>query len=73
MSNPTFTYQDGLNVQSKDLDRWKKKLSAECYCALEAHCEAENAKLTPSEKVDGYRVFRGNDLTGFVLNWSAGE
>jgi len=66
-----FTYRDGLNVQSKDLDRWKKKLSAECYCALEAHCEAELAKLTPAEKVDGYRVFRGNDMTGFVLNWSA--
>ena len=64
-----FTYQDGLNVQDSDLAVWKKKLSAECYCALKARCDAENANMMPTEKVDGFRVFRGQDLTEFVLNW----
>ena len=65
-----FTYQDGLNIQSQDLAKWKKKLNAECFDALRLHCLAFNANQTPSEKVDGLKVFRGQDLTEFVLNWN---
>lgn len=65
----TFTYEDGLSIQAMDLAKWKKKLSAECYCDLEFRCKKANEYLTPSEKVDGLKVFRGQDLTEFVLNW----
>ena len=65
-----FTYQDGLNIQAQDLAEWKKKLNAECYDALRLHCQAVNSNQLPSEKVDGLKVFREEDLTEFVLNWS---
>ena len=64
-----FTYQDGLKIQAQDLAEWKKKLSAECYDALRLHCQARNAHLLQADRRDGSKVFRGDNLTEFVLNW----
>ena len=67
MSRSKFTVEDGMMIQFCDLAKWKTKLNTKCYRALQAECLEQNKLL--SEKDSGFQVFRGEELTKFVLNY----
>jgi murein L,D-transpeptidase YafK len=58
-----FTIQDGLDVQTSDLQRWKKVLNESTYNALKSKCE----EMNKVKMFNGMQVFRGQDLLDFVL------
>lgn len=64
---PQFTIQDGLDLQESHLNQWKRKLNTQTYKALANECFERNKLL--SDKDTGFQVFRGQDLTTFVLNY----
>jgi hypothetical protein len=61
-----FTLEKGLEYQKLDLSFWKIILKRQAYNCLKAHVGMQNLKLNRSS--DGYDVFRGQDLTSYVLN-----
>jgi hypothetical protein len=67
MSNKNFTVNDGLAIQLSNLIQWKTVLNNQTFEALQEKCARENEKL--SENNNGYDVFRGDNLTSFVISY----
>ena len=65
--NETFTLNKALNIQDKDLETWRPKLSEACFEALSEKCKLENLQLRPTS--DPYSVFRGSRMCDFIANW----
>lgn len=64
---PPLTQYDALVIQAEQLAVWRRKLSAECWVALNAWVAGKNLELDPN--ADGDFVVRGYALTEFILNW----
>ena len=60
----TFTVEDGIAVQTKQLAQWKKLLKAKVYRDLEKWATSENHL-----KTSGFFVVRGTDLDNYVANY----
>lgn len=58
------TREEILDIASRQLAEWRKKLNTECFIALRAKCRKEWKK-----KHKPLDIFRGNDMTEFILNW----
>ena len=63
-----FAIQDGIDIQTQQLQEWKLVLLPEVYSALEEYATRKNheAKL-------GYDIVRGTDLISYVRNYSLGH
>jgi hypothetical protein len=61
----TLTLKEGLDIQAKDLARWKTKLTAEVYEDLERYANTDKENWS-----DGFDVKRGNTLSTFIANWN---
>lgn len=61
-----FTVENGLQYQAQDLAEWKTKLNEKCYAALEVECKRKNMEGC---HIDGYSIFRGQDMNSFIKNW----
>lgn len=65
MDELTFTLDKGLEYQKLDLAFWKTVLKRQAYQSLKACVDMKNLKLDKTST--GYDVFRGQDLTTYVL------
>lgn len=63
MSKEEFTVQDGIKVQTGQLEQWAKVLKPEIFESLVIHATAKN-----HEAKDGYQIARGNDLD-MMVHW----
>ena len=64
-----FTLEDGLNVQLKQLNRWKRVLNDTTFRQLHNKCKEENQMLMEqTEKPNGYDVWRGTNMDQFISN-----
>ncbi|MBN1183461.1 MAG: hypothetical protein JXB49_14305 [Bacteroidales bacterium] len=59
-----FTVEDGIKVQTKQLERWAKVLKPEVFEDLRSFAIINNDKAH-----DGYGITRGCDLEYFILNY----
>ena len=55
--------EKGIEIQAKDLKRWKRVLKKKAYIKLVEYATAENDKA-----IDGFGIRRGNTLSVFVSN-----
>lgn len=62
-----FTVQEALEVQSRQLETWKPRLSAACFAALEKRAAHENGKLRDTST--GHDVWRGSQMDDVIHNW----
>ena len=62
-----FSIAAGLQLQADGLNKWRRVLNDETFAALQRECIDCNSKLLIGP-YSGYDVFRGDDLTQFVLN-----
>lgn len=74
---PRFTYIDGLKLQKFQLIEWEKRLTNECYKALELYAYEHNKMLLKhieflgtNDEEQGYMVKRGGALAKFVQHWN---
>jgi hypothetical protein len=65
----SFTIKDALEVQARQLEELKIKLSDAAYAVLEAEVEKRNTNGYKS----AYDVFRGQDMDAFASNWAYSE
>jgi len=77
MESP-FTVEDAIRIQSEHLQQWRVRLNKECYEFLCGKVIEHNAalyqRLVKGEKVDPYKVLRGQDLLSIVYTFKpAGE
>lgn len=63
--NDVFTVQDGIDVQTKQLEQWAKVLKPEIHESLVIHATAKNHLA-----VDGYQIARGGKLD-VMVSWMA--
>lgn len=61
-----FTKEQGLQYQAEFLSALQTVLNENAYAELLAYCAERNRELKETDS--GYEVFRGNDLTTYVLN-----
>jgi hypothetical protein len=61
-----FSQAEGITIQSIQVLEWKFLLRPEFHKYLDENIAKENDKLTSFN--DGYDVFRGTDLDGYVHN-----
>ena len=61
-----FTVEQGMDMQRKHLEKWRLRLSPECYAYLRDRVEYRNSMTDPK---DGYGVCRGTDLDHIISNW----
>lgn len=59
----SFTTQDGINIQTKQLLEWKSILKEECYWKLEEWATKNNNKAE-----NGYNITRGTELDNWIAN-----
>lgn len=67
-----FTFDNGLDVQYKQLLGWKNILKESMFERLQAQIDKENEStrcaIVPTDFNNGYEVFRGNDIDNWVAN-----
>ena len=68
MLKSEFTVEEGLEIQSIQLARWKTILIPEVYKALEEYAQRENHLAT-----NGSEVCRGTDLDNYIGNYMLGH
>jgi hypothetical protein len=61
--------ENGLSIQEHQLKAWKIRLSTECYKDLVAHAKERNEELKKLKMPSLYHVFRGDQITTFVIKW----
>ena len=61
-----FTLAEGLLVQVNHFGRWSEVFNERATKALLAEVLRQNEKLIG--EVDGYDVWRGQDMTNYVIN-----
>ena len=61
-----FTMEDAFAIQKRNLKEWKAKLNPEVYEALYLFATESNVKVSHP-----YNVFRGDDMTTFILNYKS--
>ncbi len=60
----TFSVEEGIIVQTRQLEGWKKLLKPKVYLALREYAIRYNDTAR-----DGYGIRRGSDLTTFLMNY----
>jgi hypothetical protein len=63
-----FTIEEGIEVQTRQLDLWKTILIPEVYEALEEYTKRNN-----NEAKSGYDIKRGTTLDFYVSNYMLGH
>ena len=64
METKEFTVEDGIRVQTNDLERWEKVLKPEVFEDLKKWVTKKNHLAT-----NGYGICRGTYLANFVENY----
>ena len=64
MEKKEFTIAEGIAIQTRQLKEWESKLLPHVYTALESEAIRRNYNLKR-----GYDIFRGSDMTTFILNY----
>jgi hypothetical protein len=59
-----FTIEQGIEVQTRQLEQWEKLLKEEVYNDLKAWAVSTN-----SEAKTGFSIRRGNDLDNYIGNY----
>lgn len=67
MENKIFTVEQGIEIQTDQLNMWKTVLKEEVYLKLVSLAIKDNDKAS-----SGYDVLRGSDLSSIVANISSG-
>jgi hypothetical protein len=67
MLKEEFTVQDGITIQTNQLNKWKTILIPEVYEALEEYAKRNNDKAKT-----GYDICRGGDLDNYIGNYMLG-
>jgi hypothetical protein len=65
-----FTLEDGIKVQTKQLEVWSLVLNYYTMKKVIDRCEELNEYLRKEQCNDGYRVMRGNEITCYIQNIS---
>jgi hypothetical protein len=66
--NSEFKVEDGIRIQSYQLDRWKTVLIPEAYNML-----LEYATRNNHTAVSGYDICRGTELDNYIHNYMLGH
>lgn len=66
--NGGFTVEDGINVQTEQLNNWGKVLIPEVFDALKEYATRNNHLAKT-----GYDIIRGSDLSNYVHNYQLGH
>jgi hypothetical protein len=66
MPNPELTVKQGLDIQAKQLAKWELILKPEVYTKIAKEVAIYN---DTHNYVDGYDVFRGNQIDMLVMNY----
>lgn len=67
MRNKNFKPEAAIQIQTEQLNNWKKVLLPEVYKALVEYATQDNAKAK-----SGYDICRGSSLSCFVENYALG-
>lgn len=59
-----FTVQEGINIQTTHLNKWKEILKTDVFLALSLYAVRDN-----SYAENGYHIKRGESLSNFVTNF----
>lgn len=59
-----FTVADGIKVQTRQLEDWKKLLKKSVYLDLVEETEKQNLNVK-----SGHEVFRGSGISNFIDNY----
>jgi hypothetical protein len=59
-----FSVERGIEVQTRQLEGWKKLLKPKVYQALRDYATSKNDTAK-----DGYDILRGTDLTTFLSDY----
>ena len=65
-----FTLEDGIAVQTKQLEVWSLVLNHFVMKKVIDRCEEHNEQLRREKCNDGSRVMRGNEITCYIENIS---
>jgi len=68
MRNKNFKPEAAIQIQTEQLNNWKKVLQPEVYEALHEYALRDNSKAT-----DGYQICRGSSLSCYVENYMLGH
>lgn len=68
MEKQEFTVEDGITIQTEQLERWKAVLLPEVYTALEEYTTRDNNKAK-----SGYDICRGTDITTYISSYTFGN
>ena len=69
-SMKNFTLEDGIKVQTKQLEVWSLVLNYYTMKQVIERCEELNEQLRKEKCDDGGRVFRGNAISTYIENIS---
>jgi len=63
-----FTVEQGITIQTRNLDEWAKVLKPEIYKSLVIHATEKN-----NEAKDGYFICRGDGIDIMVRRMASGQ
>ena len=64
MERKYFTTEEGIAIQTRQLNEWQTKLKPKVFTALKKFAVAKNPKA-----YSGFDVVRGSELTTFIMNY----